>query len=345
MTIIPFQTIKTQHSPGELRAICCDAEGRATATFMERWSGKDGPARLGSTHRARIRAFADEIRGAFGELESGEEVFLRLKDRAALTEGAELVLQISSEWRNDKLARGRIVEGRGDELTTFERWQNTLRSDASLPITEDATSVEAVFEDALHSSVSLEGGGRMHIDRTRALIAFDVDTHGRTGKGSAGARALAVNQDAIQEMVRQVSLRCMGGNLVLDCVSPINTDAANRLRETARSAFARFGFETAKALRPSPLGLLEASVPWQYTPIEDVLSRDPAETRLLALCRELQREATASPVRFFDLRLADPEMSVYQRRSSELDVSFRDLYGGRVSVINGDDGISKVLPR
>ena len=333
MTPNAGKTILTQTSPGAFRAVACGQDGRPNRLFVQRWSGDGERARYGAIMEARVKTFADELRGAFCELSSGEEAFLRLKSRNGLTEGLALRVKIQSEARDEKLARVSITEDPLVARDAFDLWCDSIGVNAQVDVKEDRDAVAAAFDDISAPNVSLPNGGTLHIDRTRALIAFDVDTAGRLDKGSAGARALSITRDAVSEMARQISLRGLGGLVVLDCVSPINASAGERIRDAGRAAFEFNGLSKVKLLKPSPLGLLEASVPWTVRPVQDIRSDDMAETTLLDLLRDVQREADAQPNTFFEVLLCESVWRAYQKRKIETDRALVEAFSRRVSLV------------
>lgn len=345
MTQTKIQHIYIDEAPGEFRAAAYNAAGRAVGVFSERWSGTGGRARCGAVVEARLKTYADTLRGAFCVLASGEEVFLRLKSRDGLTEGMALRVQVLSEARHDKLARVAGTDLPLAKASAFHSWRNDLGVRDDDALSQDSHQVAKAFDEALASSVTLPGGGRLHIDRTRALTAFDIDTAGRIDKGSAAARALAINRDAVLEMARQVSLRGLGGLLILDCVSPLNSETSGRVRDAAKQALEQVGLSGARILKPSALGLLEAAVPWRYMPVADARQENPAETELLDLLRDAQRQANASPVKFYNLSLCGRVWQAYLSRKIETDHALQTRFGGRVSVVQGLDEKNKVLPR
>jgi len=301
MNPIKAPTLFKHTAPGEIRAVAVGLDERPFKLFSQRWFGNGERARFGQISNARLRAFADQLQGAFLELPSGEEAFLRLKSRDGLTEGALLRVIVRSEARFEKLARVARIEGSTDDRDAFDEWCEQTFEIPVQNVREDVEAVSSAFDDALAPSITLPNGGRLHVERTRALVAFDIDTAGRKSKGSAGARALATNREAAREMARQVSLRGLGGNMVLDCLGPLNATSRQDTLSAAQTAFKDLGMNGVKILKPSPLGLLEASVPWTVSPLEDQISVNPAEARLLELLRDVQREAVAAPVDFFEL--------------------------------------------
>ena len=345
MTLPAVSKIIRHAAPGETRAVALDSAGHPFRLYLSRWDGRGDPARHGTAHEARIRRFADELGGAFLELVSGEEAFLRLKSRSGVTEGMALVVRVESEARQDKLARVSRVESFIEAAAPFEQWCAQFAALQSLDISDDRDGVAAAFAAVQDSSVTLPGGGQLHIDRTRALTAFDVDTSGRRGKGSAAARALSINRDAAAEMARQVSLRNLGGNLVLDCIGPLNKNAGDQIRSAAQAAFEAFGTAGVKVLRPSPLGLLEVSVPWRYMPLEDRLAASPAETELLTLFAEMQREADANPTGLYELELSKNVWAAYLQRRGDADAALKQYFSGRVTVAESAADESRMQKR
>lgn len=343
MTQTDIVTVFTQTSPGALRAVACDNANRAVRLFSQPWGGAGERARYGAVMDARLRTFADDLRGAFCELANGEESFLRLKSRDGLTEGQGLRVRVESEARFEKLARVSISDAALNSASDLDAWCLAFGPGMAREMIESASQVEAAFDEALAPSVTLPRGGKLYIERTRALTAFDIDTAGRQGKGSAGARALSLNQEAIKEMVRQIALRGLGGAFVLDCVSPLNASAGDRLQTVGRQAFEEIGLPNARVLKPSPLGLIEASLPWREMPIEDARAANPAETELLDLLRQLQRGADAARTKFFRLSLGGRVWQAYQSRKSETDRALQDHFSGRVSVDESLSGTSEVI--
>src|SRR5581483_10622053 len=93
-------------------------------------------------------------------------------------------------WRPDLTEQITLWQGRGD---LFE-----------------ALGIEAEIEQALGKRITLEGGGTIIIERTRALTSIDVDRAG------AQDEPLAINERAALEALRQIRLRDIGGMILVD---------------------------------------------------------------------------------------------------------------------------------
>ena len=340
-----FDKVLTHDAPGEFRAVLCDGEDRPVALFCQRWRGVGERVRFGDVVPARIRTISEDAGGAFLEFKSGEEGFLRLKSRAGLTEGAIVNVEVRSESRHGKLARVSQTERAAKDDSAFDNWRKAFPGAKLLIPDEAPTRVEDAFNDAMFKSVVLPGGGQLHIERTRALTAFDVDTSGRVSAGSAGARALKINREAALEMARQAVLRSLGGALVLDCIDPLNAASRDHIRDQTRDAFASYGLAGAKVLKPSPLGLLEVSIPWRFMPIEDMLNNDPGETALFRQLRLLQREAKANPTHLYTLALGGATWQAYQTHKAEATQAIDAHFGGRVTVVRNANNASEFVRR
>ena len=345
MTGSAFSRIFTDDAPGEFRAVLADAHGRPSALFVQRWNGANDRARFGDITQARIRAFAPEAGGAFLELKSGEEAYTRLKPGSGFTEGAILSVEIRSEARADKLARAEPTDLETQDAPAFARWCSLFPGGETLVPEVAPDRVAAAFEDVESSSVTLEGGGRLHIDRTRALVAVDIDTAGRLGRGSAAARALTINREAAAEVARQISLRGLGGNVVVDCVGPLNQSASEQIRTAARRAFEAYAIDQAKVLKPSSIGLLQVSAPWRFMPISDQLTLDPGETDLLQLLQQLRDAARQNPMQLYTLMLGGVARDAYLARKSDVTRAVEDHFGARVIVEHAATAKSEILKR
>ncbi|MBK8906880.1 MAG: ribonuclease E/G [Rhodospirillales bacterium] len=80
-----------------------------------------------------------------------------------------------------------------------------------------AEGVDEQVEALLSPLVRLPGGGRISIHETEALVAIDVDTGGAE-HGGRDRTALAVNLEAAAAIARQLTLREVGGHIVIDFV-------------------------------------------------------------------------------------------------------------------------------
>ena len=83
----------------------------------------------------------------------------------------------------------------------------------------DTYRVTQEIEKALRPKVWLKNGGHIVINQTEALVAIDVNTGKFVGNTSSLEDTITkTNLDAVQEVVRQIRLRDLGGIIVIDFI-------------------------------------------------------------------------------------------------------------------------------
>jgi len=87
------------------------------------------------------------------------------------------------------------------------------------PILE-AYGVQVEIDKAIKPRVWLKSGGYLVINQTEALVAIDVNTGKFVGRGSGRLEdtITRTNLEAVEEIVRQIRLRDLGGIIVLDLI-------------------------------------------------------------------------------------------------------------------------------
>jgi ribonuclease G len=82
----------------------------------------------------------------------------------------------------------------------------------------DFYDVETQIEYALHKKVPLKSGGSLIIESTEAMTVVDVNTGRFVGKTSLEETILRTNLEAAEEVTRQLTLRNIGGLIVIDFI-------------------------------------------------------------------------------------------------------------------------------
>ncbi len=120
----------------------------------------------------------------------------------------------------------------------------------------DRFGISKQLESAFARQVHLKSGGYVVVDETEALVAIDVNTGRHKGGKDQEAAILKVNQEATDEICRQLRLRNMGGLIVLDFIDMKSgrdrQNIFNRMKEGLRRDKAK-----THILPISPLGLME----------------------------------------------------------------------------------------
>ena len=120
----------------------------------------------------------------------------------------------------------------------------------------DAYGVERALKDALSEKIWLKCGGHIIIQQTEAMVSIDVNTGRFVGTSDPDNTILSANLEAVEEVVRQIQLRDLGGIIVVDFIDM--EAAAHRkqvfkmLQEALRKDRARTNI-----LHFSDLGLVE----------------------------------------------------------------------------------------
>ena len=190
-------------------------------------------------------------------------------------EGVEDAVILENIARMRALAQSVLAEGTGaPELLVdapaphLAAWRDWPAPDV---LDEDTGSFErhGVREEIdalLRSDVPLQGGGHMHIEPTRALIAIDVNT----GNDTSPAAGLKANIAALRELSRQLRLRGLGGQILID-FAPFAKKERHILEQVLRGAFRREGRDVTLA-GWTPLGNYELTRKRDRKPLVQVLA-------------------------------------------------------------------------
>lgn len=332
-----------ERTPGLHRAVVVGRDGKAWHLFQQCFGGAREAVRPGQTVIARVRA-KDQSGGVFLDhigwkrWEGGyEPLFCDRRHSDGLLEGQTLHVRVISAERQDHAAR---VEPNSTDTplsypkTAFVDWI------AGLGVTDvrvaEGDAIDQSFDEVELESVALQGGGAIHIERTRALTAIDVDAAGRISKGSAGAKALSLNRAGVEEVARQISLRRLGGAVVIDCVAPLNEGTKDKVRSAFLKAYREMVALKVDALKPSRFGLMEIALPWSDTPVEEISKS--AEMQLLLGLRSSAREMAHDAGSLFTLGLRDDVFDAYLSRKTYVDDLIRSKLSGRLTLTKALDG-------
>jgi ribonuclease G len=118
--------------------------------------------------------------------------------------------------------------------------------------------IEEQIEAALKSKVWLKSGGYIVINPTEALVAIDVNTGRFVGQSNLEDTVLQTNLEAVQEIVRQIRLRDLGGIIVIDLIDMIEHEHREQVF-TALEGELRKDRAKTKVLNISEFGLVEVT--------------------------------------------------------------------------------------
>lgn len=160
-----------------------------------------------------------------------------------------------------------LVDGPGAQEIAWRDWSD--------PAPDEVADAAGAFADhgvvemidlLLDPSVPLPGGGHMMIEPTRALVAVDVNT----GPDTSPAAGMKANVAAARDLPRQLRLRGLGGQVVVDFAPMPKKDRAT-LEQVLRAAFRGESAETSLA-GWTPLGLYEIVRKRDRQPLTEALA-------------------------------------------------------------------------
>ncbi len=281
-------------TPGETRGVIA-RDGRFEHLLIQRET--DIPQhRLGAWAVGRVTEVAAGLRGAFVDLGTGGAVgFLPLGKGQTVRQGDRIEVEVVAEPRERKGAALRR-RGAGEGEPRLLRAGPDVRAQlaALAPDAEVQTGVAAIQaswdaeEEALADTHGFPAGGfDLAVQRTRALIAVDIDYAPLPGRDARKGRAQA-NREGLAQAARLIRLKGWGGLAAIDLVGT-GLDAA----VVARDAQAAFADDPEVVFGPlNRFGLLQLALPWRRTPVEERLAGGEGErgrvTRAIALTRRLR---------------------------------------------------------
>jgi Ribonuclease G/E len=149
----------------------------------------------------------------------------------------------------------RLLDGPDAQALAWREWPEA-------PVTEAWDDVAEAIE-MLRAPVVALGGVRVFVEPTRALVAVDVNTP------EGGAGGLKANLAAAGELPRQLRLRGLAGQIVVD-FAPMAKKDRRAVESAVRRAFRSDPVETS-VIGWTPLGHLELTRRRERRPLADLL--------------------------------------------------------------------------
>jgi ribonuclease G len=214
------------------------------------------------------------------------------------------------------------------------------------PESQWPVDLDTLFDEMLSPTITLTGGGSVHIEMAKAATLIDVDS-GTPESGSPEQTALAINIAAAVVIARQIRLRRLGGSIVVDFVGLDD----RRARERVRSAFARA--LAADPARPeilgwTRLGHLELVRPRRFRPLAEVLIGAPscglptktAVTLAHEALRRLRREERAQSGHPWQLTVASDVAAALAGPAANALAAFEQRSGRKI-IITADPSLER----
>ncbi|MBI1983291.1 MAG: Rne/Rng family ribonuclease [Acidobacteria bacterium] len=219
-----------------LRNIILENRGSLTGGFIVRTAG-------GGRSEEEFKADLKFLSTLWGEIRAKSE---RTKAPVLLHRDLELVQRILRDTLSPDFKQVRV-----DSETDYERvvefvnrCQPSLVGHVKLytrkaPLFEEF-GIQAEIDKALKPKVWLKSGGYIVINQTEALVAIDVNTGKYVGKTNRLEDTIVkTNVDAVNEIVRQLRLRDLGGIIVIDFIDMDERRNRNKVVQALEEALRR----------------------------------------------------------------------------------------------------------
>ncbi len=138
----------------------------------------------------------------------------------------------------------------GSELSSQVKLYNK-----STPIFE-SYGIDKELKKALSEKIWLKCGGHLVIQQTEAMVSIDVNTGKFVGKKDPDNTILSANLEAVEEVVRQIRLRDLGGIIVIDFIDMDDPEHRRMVYKLLQQALDKDRART-NLLHISELGLVE----------------------------------------------------------------------------------------
>ena len=210
------------------------------------------------------------------------------------------------------------------------------------------TGVERELEKALRRKVWLKSGGYIIFDRTEALTIIDVNTGKYVGKTDLASTILRTNLEAVDEIIRQIMLRDIGGIILIDFIDMESEQHRRRVMAALNEAVRRDRSKV-HVIDLTGLGLVEITRKRVYQDLEEVMRTVcpycegrgrvmSPETMALRVRREAHKLVRAAKGKAV---LVEINPDVYQHLSQDGEGWLRQLEGnsGARVRLRGRDGM------
>ncbi|MCR4666544.1 MAG: Rne/Rng family ribonuclease [Desulfovibrio sp.] len=206
----------------------------------------------------------------------------------------------------------------------------------------DRFNLRRQIEQVYSREVFLPSGGRLVFDQTEALMAVDVNSGKISCKGNFEAMAYKTNMEAAESIAKQLRLRDVGGQVVIDFIEMRERkhveDVERNLRMAMRNDRARHDIE-----HMSSFGLLELvrqrtgfsalSITQEPCPYcAGTGQRRNLEWQSLQAASDIQRQMRTSKAPVYTYE-ATPELGMYLlNHKREMLQELEEMYGKRLEI-------------
>lgn len=269
-------------TPGEVRGMVA-RDGRFEHLLIQR-EDETAEHRLGARCVGRVAEVHPGLKGGFVDLGTTMHGFLPFRGQDRLAVGQKVEVEVSAEPREGKGPTLRLIgagEGAPRLLTpgptvaeTLARLAPGVTPMTGLPAMQ--ASWDAEEEAGAPGDLFLDTGLDLMVQRTRALIAVDLDLSPAPGVAFGAQARTRANRQGLQAAARMIRLKRWGGLVAIDLIGTgQDGDVAMAAAKQA------FGGDPEVVFGPvSRFGVLQLALPWRETPLEEVLNGPDGRRRI-----------------------------------------------------------------
>ena len=323
----------------ETRVAVIDEKERFVGAMVWRQRALSSGLRQGDISAGIVRSISENKQSAFVEVQTGEQIFLeRVPTKISLAIGQHVDVLIKVGATSEKHAIGALSRHE-PELSSAQAAISAFLEQFELTQEEafeepNQSFWQAAFDDILATSLSVPNGGRLHWDQPHLGTTVDVDSAGRDHKKMG-----TLNQDAVNEICRHISLRASGGLVIVDLVGAPNTEVAKSLVGQAKSALKRYGVSGVDVPPLSRLGLLQMAIKRTRPPAEPVLRDESLEGCLSNAINACEDELRSSRTCFLVVSMSPDIFGLANQTDFDWTGQLAQKYGQRFRV-----NVSRELP-
>ncbi|WP_022695116.1 ribonuclease E/G [Ponticaulis koreensis] len=324
---------------GERWSLASLPNGEPVALFIWRDRDIDASARCGDVLPAIVRSIDRSGRMGFVDLSTGEQAFFNISEsRTPPIVGAHINVSVRAEAYGDKLANVSPTSAQPvilSESDAQNAWLERLPGYADLTdelsFVQKAEMCRAAIDVASASTVTIDNGGELHFDHTRALTAIDVDSSGRVQRSGVPG----LNTDALATAARHINLRRLAGLFVVDLEGAPKGEKAKGLAAQFQASLKALTGRTVRVLPPSVFGLIEATVARREKPLFEITTETcSAERRtmeaFLSAMREALTLAESDRSAFFALKTSAALTEYMKQTAFDWQGELKARTGGRI---------------
>ena len=261
-------------TPGEVRGMIA-RNGRFEHLLIQR-EGDAAEHRLGARCVGRISEVHPGLKGAFVDLGPVVQGFLPFRGADRLTTGQKVEVEVTAEPREGKGPTLRLIgpaEGEPRLISAGPTVAETLARLAPgvTPVAGHAAiqaGWDAEEEAGWPGELFPDTGLDLAIERTRALIAVDLDLAPAPGVAFGAAARSRANRQGLHCAARMIRLKRWGGLVAVDLIGA--GEDGDVVTAAAKQAFS--GDPDIVFGPVNRFGVLQLALPWRLTPLEEILN-------------------------------------------------------------------------